>query len=286
VNGTSTNLAGCLSAREAQVVNKIWYGLTRDGSHADPAVDNGGTTASLSSNHLWFGLTRGTNLTALAGTTPFAISSVQVALEMLDPSLAQSTPAGVLTNLAGANLGKDGWKNLSYSDLGRAFDQGLALQPAFSYINTDSVDLSALRDRGAKVISYHGYADQLIMPQGSLHYFERLAANMGGIAEVQKFNRLYFIPGHGHDGTFNSSASIDPTTGTNAATTKVPMPQSAVGRDELFTALRNWVEKSQPPGRIEVSSSNGSVSIPLCVHPQKAILTGTSPTSASSYTCQ
>lgn len=286
VIGSSTNIAACVTAREATAINKIWYGPTRDGSYADPAVDNAGATASLSGNHLWFGVSRGTNLTGLAGTTPFFVASVQAAVSLLDPSIAQATPPGTLTNAAGANLGKDGWRNLSYADLGRAFDQGLALQPALSFINTDSVDLSVLRDRGAKVISYHGLADQLIMPQGSAHYFERLATAMGGAAEVQKFNRLYFIPGYAHDQSFGSSASIDPATGANAATTKVPLPQPATGRDEMFTALRNWVEKGQAPDRIDVSSSNGSVSLPLCVYPKKAVLTGGPATSAASYACQ
>lgn len=286
VTGTSTNVTACLTAREAVALNKIWYGQTRDGSHADPALDNGGATASLSGNHLWFGLSRGTDLTALAGATPFPISSVQVALELLDPAYAQATPAGTLTNAAGVNLGQDKWKTLDYAGLGRAFDQGLTLQSAFSNINTDSTDLGALRDRGAKVLSYHGLNDQLIMPQGSIHYFERLTAAMGGVAEVQKFNRLYLIPGLSHSGTFAGSASIDPATGANASTAKVPLPQPSTGRDELFSALRNWVEKGQAPGRIELSSSNGSVSMPICVYPQKAVLTGSTATSAASYACQ
>lgn len=285
VTGASTNVAACLTAREAVALNKIWYGMTRDGSVPEPALDNAGAP-TLAGSHLWYGLTRGTNLTALAGAVPFAISSVQVALELLDPAYAQSVPAGTLANAAGANLGQDQWKTLDYAGLARAYDQGLVLQPSFSFINTDNPDLSALRDRGAKVLSYHGLADQLIPPQGSLHYFERVAAAMGGTAAVQQFNRLYMVPGMAHDGTFGSSASIDPATGTNAATTRVPLPQPATGRDELFNALRNWVENGQAPGRIDIASSDGSVTLPLCVYPQKAVLTGTVPTAAASYTCQ
>lgn len=285
VTGASTQ-ASCVSAREAVVINKIWFGITRDGSHADPAADNAGTTASLSAKHLWFGLTRGTNLTALAGSTPFPIASGQVALELGDAAVAQSSPAGTLTNAAAANLGQDRWRSLGYADLAQAFDQGLALQAAFSAINTDSADLTVLRDRGVKVISYHGLADQLIMPQGSIHYFERLAASMGGVSALQQFNRLYLIPGHAHAGTFASSASIDPATGANASADKVPLPQPASGRDELFSALRHWVERGQAPGRIDVFSGNASVSLPLCVYPQKAVLTGASPTAAASYACQ
>lgn len=294
VTGTST-AATCLSAAEALAMNKIWYGQTRDGTVPDPAVDNAGASTSLSGNHLWFGLPRGTNLTALAGSSvvggqltavPFAIASAQVALELLDPSYAQSIPAGTLTNSAGANLGQDRWKTLSYADLGRAYDQGLSLQSVFSNINSDAADLSRLRDRGAKVMSYHGLADQLIMPQGSINYFERVAAGMGGISSVQQFNRLYLIPGLAHDGTFATSASIDPATGANASANKVPMPQPSTGRDELFAALRAWVENGQAPGRIDVSSADASVTMPICVYPLKAVQTGPSATSAASYACQ
>ena len=124
------------------------------------------------------------------------------------------------------------------------------------------------------------------MPQGSINYFERLVAGMGGTASVQQFNRLYLIPGLAHDGTFASSASIDPATGENASVSKVPLPQPSTGRDELFDALRAWVENGQAPGPINVSSADGSVTMPICVYPLKAMQTGPSATSAASYACQ
>ena len=46
------------------------------------------------------------------------------------------------------------------------------------------------------------------------------------------------------------------------------------GRDEMFAALRNWVENGVAPVRIDVSSSDSSVSMPLCPYPQKAIHVG------------
>jgi hypothetical protein len=45
----------------------------------------------------------------------------------------------------------------------------VALQSSFGNINTDNADLTRLRDSGAKVITYHGLADQLITPQGSIN---------------------------------------------------------------------------------------------------------------------
>ena len=274
--------ATCLSLKEALAVKKIWYGMTRDGSAPDPSVDNG-RTGSLASNRgqLWWGPTRGTDLTALAGEqAPFPISSQVVALSLQNPRIAQK---GMFSNATG--YAEDGWKALTYAQLAIAFERGLSMQASFSDINTDSPDLSKLRDRGAKVLSYHGLSDQLIMPQGSLNYFDRLAERMGGADKVQAFNRLFFIPGLGHSGLFNQTASI----GMNGAMTPasaVPLPQPATGRDEMFNALRDWVEKGIAPERIELAAASGNLSLPICSHPRKPVSTGPNPSAASSYTCR
>ncbi|WP_439605553.1 tannase/feruloyl esterase family alpha/beta hydrolase [Hydrogenophaga sp.] len=278
-----TNAQGtCLGLKEAQALNKIWYGMTRDGSAPDPAQDNG-RTGSLAAQRgqLWWGLTRGTDLTALAGEKePFPIASQVVALSLQNPRIAQK---GMFSNATGN--AEDGWKALSYSDLVSAYERGLAMQARFSHINTDSPDLSGLRDRGAKVLSYHGLSDQLIMPQGSLNYFDRLVQHMGGVDKVQTFNRLFFIPGLGHTGAFSGTASVG-LDGAITPSSAVPLPQPATGRDELFNALRNWVEKGIAPERIELTAASGNLSLPICSHPKKAVLTGANPNVASSYTCR
>ena len=67
----------------------------------------------------------------------------------------------------------------------------------------------------------------------------------------------------------------------------MPLPQPASGRDELFKALENWVEHGVAPGRMDVSSADSSVSLPLCVYPEKITYSGSGPvTAAASYTCQ
>lgn len=281
VLGSSTTPA-CLKLKEAQAINKIWYGMTRDGAAPDPAQDNGRTgTLASTRTQLWWGLTRGTDLTALAGNqAPFPIGTQVTALSLLNPRIAQK---GMFTNATGNAA--DEWKTLSYAQLANAYERGLAMQAQFSDINTDSTDLSVLRDRGAKVLSYHGLSDQLIMPQGSLNYFDRLTQRMGGVDKVQNFNRLFFIPGLGHSGSFNQTGSIGldgkPTPAESAA-----LPQPSTGRDEMFIALRNWVEKGAAPERIELTSASGKLSLPICVHPRRPTLTGTEPHSARSYTCR
>jgi len=237
--------------------------------------------ARFGDDHLWYGLPRDTSLGVLAGPTAFPIAADMVALELQDPTYAR--PA--FTNATGN--GMDRWQTLDYAGLANAYYQGLALQPYFSNINTDNPDLSGVRDSGVKVLSYHGLADDFIFVQGSINYFTRASAAMGGNLELQGFNRLFLIPGLAHDSTFSRAGSIDPATGAATSVSKVPLPQPSTGRDELFTALRNWVENGQAPSRIELASANGSVTLPICSYPQKATYNGSGPvTSSASYTCR
>ncbi|ACS86086.1 tannase/feruloyl esterase family alpha/beta hydrolase [Musicola paradisiaca] len=281
VTGTSANPA-CLTRREAAAVNKIWYGQTRSGTSPDPARDNAAGPELKKPDHLWWGLTRGTNLPAsLAGEKAFPIASDLVALELQRADIAGDS----FKNASGD--GKNGWKTLSYAELAHAYDQGLRLQTAFSRINTDDPNLSGLRAVKGKILIYHGLADEKIMPQGTINYYHRVVAAMGGQAAVDPFVRLYLIPGLAHDSTLKASSSVDPETGRNIVSSRVPLPQYLNGSDQLFTALRNWVEKGISPSTIGIGSSDGSIHMPLCRYPQHIAYTGSGDVRASgSYRCQ
>ena len=155
-----------MSIAQATAYNKFWYGQTADGTVPSPASDNG-TSITPAANQRWYGLTRGSNMQALAGSTPFTIGADLVALELQDPTLSTTTFVNATGN--GANL----WKSLSYAQLSTAADCGIALQASFGNINTDNPDLSVFRDRGGKMLMYHGLADVLIPPQGSITYYNR-----------------------------------------------------------------------------------------------------------------
>jgi len=280
VVGTSSN-AACVNLAQAQAVDKIWYGQTADGTAPDPLSDNASNPTLASTNQLWWGLSRGANLTLLAGDAlnppffgPFPIAADMVALELQDPSY--STPFFVNATGSGTN----GWMNMTYADLSSAYGQGSALQPFFGNINTDNPDLSKVRDKGAKIIHFHGWGDQLITPMGSLNYYTRMANVVGGFAEAQKFNRLFMVPGLGHCGGVGSvSGSAGPPADTNA----VPLPTP----DQFFNALVDWVEKQSAPDRIVLQSANASVSMPVCPYPKKATYGGTgSASSEASYSCK
>ena len=275
VTGTNTG-ASCVTLKEARAINKIWYGQTFDGSYPDPAQDNGSGT-ELAPNQLWWNLARGSNLTLLAGNPsappffgPFPIATDMVALELQDPTYATPTFANA------TGVGANKWKQLTYAELANAYDRGIALQDYFGHINTDNPDLRKARDRGAKILTYHGWSDQLIPPLGSINYFNRVSKVIGGVHETNEFNRLYMIPGMGHCAGVGS-------VGPNANPNTVPLPAPG----QFFNALMSWVEGGNAPRTLLLKSADSSVSLPICSYPKKATYQGSGPiTVASSYRCK
>ena len=272
VTGTNAT-AACVNAAQATAANKIWYGQTADGSVPDPAVDNA-TLPTLASKQVWWGLTRGSNLSGLAGAAPFSISSDMVALELQDATYATPSFTNAIAN--GANR----WMTLSYAELANASAQGDALQSFFGNINTDNPDLSGVRDSGAKILHYHGLADTLITPMGSINYYTRMSNLMGGYVAAQQFNRMFLVPGMGHCAGIGS---VNGLAGPANSANSVPLPATG----QLFAALVDWVENGNAPSSIVLNSANSSASQPVCTYPKKATYNGTGPvTTAASYTCR
>lgn len=278
-NGTSA----CVTKAQATAINKIWYGMTADGSVPSPATDNGWSPASSSvllgfSNQRWYGLARGTSLYAamfapfgLNGLASpngaFPIASDQVALELQNPTVADPSFVNATGN------GQSLWKQLSYAQLSNAYDRGVTLQPEFGNINTDNPDLSAFKNRGGKMLTWHGLADELIMPQGTVNYYNSVVARNGGLSDVQAFYRLYLVPGAGHgnpNGTSNPGAEVPYFTPT-----------------QFYDALTAWVEKGTGPDALTLQTPGGGAAKtrPICVYPKKITYTSGDIGSAASYTC-
>ena len=282
-DGGTNATSACVTKAQATAINKVWYGMTADGSVPSPATDNGWAEASSSTllgsgTHRWYGQTRGTSLygalfsfIGLNGLTSpngaFPISSDQVALELQNPTIGD--PSFVNASGNGQSL----WKQLSYAQLSNAYDRGVTLQPEFGNINTDNPDLSAFKNRGGKMLTWHGLADELIMPQGTVNYYNSVVAKQGGLSDVQGFYRLYLVPGAGHgdpNGTSNPAAQIPYFTPT-----------------QFYDALTAWVEKGTAPDALTLATSSGTATKtrPICVYPKKITYTSGDPGTATSYTC-
>src|SRR5262249_38711741 len=151
---------------------------------------------------------------------------------------------------------------LTYEQLSKAFDAGVALQPEFGFINSDDPDLSAFKARGGKLIVVHGMNDGLIAYQGSVRYYEAVLARIGGSSKIQDFYRFYAIPGMGHG----------PLNGTSNAEANPPFP--APFKKEIYTLLTDWVEKRTPPDTITLNSVGATPiarSLPMCAYPKKVM---------------
>jgi len=286
VTGNNADAATCMSPKEANALNRIWYGATSDGSFDAAQSAEARSGKSLGKNQLWWTFTKST---AIGGQITNA-SSLGVALALQDVSYApdaSTTSGDPITNVSTDVRNK--WRELDYAGLANAVNKGVALQPTlFSDLITDKADLGKLRDLDRKVIVYSGLVDDAIPPAGNINYHERVVAAMGGPAEVQKFMRMYLLPGSAH-----SSQGRAYTVGGNNDT--VPLPKlpgnanqtPAREQDQFFTALVDWVEKGTAPGEIMLTSRDNSVSYPVCVYPLRTTWNGTGEAKqASSYSCR
>ena len=128
------------------------------------------------------------------------------------------------------------------------------LDAQLPHLDATSRDLRAFQGRGGKIIMYAGGADAVVPAQDTIDYFEAVASEMGGLATVQDFFRLFLVPGMGHCG---GEVSLD----TFAA----------------LTALERWVERGhRPQGLLAEQRREGQVvrTRPLCAYPEIARYTG------------
>jgi hypothetical protein len=128
-------------------------------------------------------------------------------------------------------------------------------------VDMSSPDLSLARDNGAKILMWHGLADNLIPFQSNNYYYSKVLDFYGGAANVSPWYRFFLAPGVAHCG-----GGVG------------PQPQN------LFDRMVAWAEGGAAPDSI--LSSGGGRTRPLCPFPQTAIYDGTGdPNLASSFSC-
>lgn len=202
---------------DADVVRKIWDGPR--------GYDN---------KFLWYGPTRGTNLTAFADTKG----------EPLEPN-PNSIGVEWVKYFLISDPDWDG-KSLSGEEFERLFSQSVD-QYATLY-STSKTDLTVFRDKGKKLIMTHGLADNMIPPQGSIKYYKNLQENMGGAKATSKFARLFLFPGLDHGFAGPGEKPVD-----------------------VFDAIINWIEEGKAPEYIkaELKDDTGEVIRRKSIYPFK-----------------
>ena len=139
-------------------------------------------------------------------------------------------------------------------------------------------NLGTLKNRGAKVMVYHGTSDPIFSSDDTTAWYESLRSANGG--DASNFARFFRVPGMTH-------CSAGPST----------------DQFDMLTPLVAWVEQGQAPASVTASArgtgnaagANADVPAswsaartrPLCPYPQVARYKGTgSLETADSFTCQ
>lgn len=219
--------ANCLTAQEAVALNKMWDG-----------------PRNASNKKVWFGYERVTGaLSATAGAAPVFFGSDHHKFWIKqDPAFD--------------------WQTVDYVSF---VDDFVTSELKFqNYIGTDQPDLTKFRDNGGKLLMWHGWADQLIHPRGSINYYNRVADVMGGYAGVTPWFRLFMAPG-----VLHCAGGEGPQVGNN-----------------LWIALVNWVENGVAPDQIIATKASPARTRPLCPYPSFATYSGSGSTDdAASFNC-
>ena len=166
---------------------------------------------------------------------------------------------------------------MTYAQLADGYAKTVALDAAMGGVASDDPDLSVFWAHGHKFIGTHGWNDEAIPIEGTIHYYETMVKKMGGAAKVQSFFRLYLAPGGGHE-------SPQGTSNPDAHPPKIP---------SLYPQMVAWVEKGIAPDRIDIATpsdpfapTNVKITQPVCPYPQKATYISGDPKVASSFVCR
>jgi len=277
-NDTTTCAAGqspdgtCLSAVQKAALAKMFAGPKNSAGKAlysDWPWTNGTYGAS------WRGYKTGTSNGAGTGTSKYGnnVGFVSAAAYIF------STPPADPKVVTGLGPTLIDW-TLSYD-----FDKAESLINGTTAVFTESSmslmtppnpsDLSTLRDRGAKLVVFHGTADPVFSYNDTIAWYKGLAdANNG---DATGFARVFNIAGMTHTQGGPSTDQFD-----------------------LLTALVAWVEKGQAPDNVvatvRTAAQNPDMAgtgipagrtRPLCAYPKFAKYKGTgSIDDAASFSCQ
>lgn len=207
---SATSLVGKgLTAAEAKAIDMIWHGSTN--------VDG-----SLS----WYGIPRGASFSALAGSSLMSI------------------PAGQAKYWVEFDADWD-YKTLTYDNYPAFFDKTVKTMEPGPTATDNPESIQAFRNKGGKLVMWHGWADQIIMPQGSIDYYNQVinVTDKGNLTATQEWFRFFMAPGVAHCG---------------------------MNTQVYFDALVQWVEKGIAPDSI-LHQVTANRTRPLCPHPKVAV---------------
>jgi feruloyl esterase len=162
------------------------------------------------------------------------------------PLVGGSQPFGLATDLFKYVVHQD--PNWDWREFDLSRDTAVADEKYGATLNAEDADLREFRARGGKLLVWHGWADSLVPPQGTIDYYNRVVSTAGPNAE--DFIRLFMAPGVQHCGGG-------------------PGPNQF----NAIAAMELWRESETSPNQLTASRVTGNrvdMTRPLCPYPQVA----------------
>ncbi|OLN91627.1 putative feruloyl esterase B-2-like protein 3 [Colletotrichum chlorophyti] len=184
----------------------------------------------------------------------------------------------------------DWFRNVVYNDsnwdpatLGPKDYATSAQQNPFN-INTWEGDLSGVKDRGTKILHYHGLQDPIISSDNSARYYNHVSRTMGlTSSQLDEFYRYFRISGMNH------------CSGGPGATFIGNKPTAVAGYEpegNVLSAIVRWVEEGVAPDSIlGTAYVNGTKANGVafqrrhCKYPTRNVYKGGDPNSPDSWNC-
>jgi feruloyl esterase len=146
-------------------------------------------------------------------------------------------------------------------------DYDFAVTKLGAHYDAVSTDLTKFKDRGGKLIIWHGYNDAAVSAYHTQDYVDAVNARYGA-SEATELLRAFFAPGVNHCGGGDG-----------------PQPDPF----NLLDKMVEWVERGNAPTSVLASHRTGAVvdrTMPLCPYPQVARHKGTGDVKdAASFIC-
>ncbi len=261
----------CLSAVQKTALTKIFGGAknsTGTALYADWPFANG---INASGWRIWkMGVTNGNG-------SGLAKYGVNMALGGASVAYLFSTPPADPKVLAGqGSTSIDSVLNYNFDNANAPINAATTTFPesAMSFMTPPNpTNLATLRDRGAKLLVFHGSADPVFSYNDTLNWYAGLSSANNG--DASKFARVFPVPGMNH-------CSGGP----------------AADQFDFLTPLVAWVEKGVAPDTVIATARTATQNTdlgtvlagrtrPLCAYPKVAKYQGSgSIESAASFSCQ